>query len=84
MEHMAPIAGTASSVQGVIGTIGAAAIGFVIGQRFDGTAIPFLVGTAVCAAGGFVMIVLTEPNRLFARLGANRAQPLAPIPEEVA
>jgi MFS transporter, DHA1 family, multidrug resistance protein len=84
MEHMAPIAGTASSVQGLIGTIGAAAIGFVIGQRFDGTAIPFLVGTALCAAGGFVMIVLTEPNRLFARLGSTRAQPLAPVPEEVA
>jgi DHA1 family bicyclomycin/chloramphenicol resistance-like MFS transporter len=84
MEHMAPIAGTASSVQGVIGTIGAAAIGFVIGQRFDGTAIPFAVGTAACAAGGFLLIVLTEPKRLFARLGATRAQPLPQVPEEVA
>ena len=44
MEHMAAIAGTASSVQGVVGTIGAACIGFVIGQAFDGTARPFLVG----------------------------------------
>jgi MFS transporter, DHA1 family, multidrug resistance protein len=84
MEHMAPIAGTASSVQGVIGTIGAAAIGFVIGQRFDGTAVPFLVGTAVCAAGGFLLIVFTEPKRLFARLGSRRAEPLPSIPEEVA
>ena len=50
MEHMAPIAGTASSVQGVIGTLGAAIIGFVIGQPFDGTATPFLVGTAMCAS----------------------------------
>ena len=40
MEHMAPIAGTASSVQGVVGTIGAAAIGFAIGQQFDGTQRP--------------------------------------------
>ncbi|MBV9529153.1 multidrug effflux MFS transporter, partial [Sphingomonas sp.] len=37
MEHMARIAGTASSVQGVVGTIGAAAIGFLIGQQFNGT-----------------------------------------------
>ena len=37
MEHMAPIAGTASSVQGVIGTVGAAGLGFPIGQAFDGT-----------------------------------------------
>ena len=50
MEHMAPIAGTASSVQGVVGTLGAAVIGFAIGQAFDGTPMPFLVGTAVCAA----------------------------------
>jgi len=66
MEHMASIAGTASSVQGVISTLGAAAIGFFIGQRFDGTATPFVVGTAICTAFGFVAIVLTEPRRLFA------------------
>jgi DHA1 family bicyclomycin/chloramphenicol resistance-like MFS transporter len=84
MEHMAPIAGTASSVQGMVGTIGAAAIGFVIGQQFDGTAIPFVIGTAACAAGGFLTIVLTEPKRLFARIGSIRVDPLPPIPEEVA
>ena len=52
MEHMAPIAGTASSVQGVVTTIGAALIGYVIGQAFDGTVIPFLFGTAASAAPG--------------------------------
>ena len=84
MEHMAPIAGTASSVQGVIGTIGAAAIGFVIGQHFDGTVMPFVFGTAACAAGGFVMIVLTEPKRMFASIGSHKADLLPPVPEEVA
>ena len=84
MEHMAPIAGTASSVQGVIGTIGAAAIGFLIGQQFDGTVVPFAVGTAACAAGGFVLIVLTEPKRLFAPIGGRKAELLPPVPEEVA
>ncbi|MFL6735732.1 MAG: multidrug effflux MFS transporter [Sphingomonas sp.] len=84
MEHMAPIAGTASSVQGMTGTVGAAAIGFLIGQKFDGTPVPFVVGTAACAAGGFVMIVLTEPRRLFAQIGSSRANLLAPVPEEVA
>jgi DHA1 family bicyclomycin/chloramphenicol resistance-like MFS transporter len=84
MEHMAAIAGTASSVQGVIGTIGAAAIGFLIGQQFDGTVTPFLVGTSACALGGFLLIVLTEPRRLFARIGGTRAEPLPPVPEEVA
>jgi len=84
MEHMAHIAGTASSVQGTIGTIGAALIGFVIGQQFDGTGVPFAVGTACCAAGGFLMIVLTEPKRLFAGIGGHRTEPIPPVPEEVA
>jgi len=81
MEHMAPIAGTASSVQGVVGTVGAAAIGFLIGQQFDGTATPFVVGTAVCAAGGFLLIVLTEPKRLFARIESREEPPC--IPEDL-
>ena len=74
MEHMAPIAGTASSVQGVVGTVGAALLGFMIGQEFNGTATPFVVGTALCAGVGFLIIVLTEPKRLFERLGGNRVE----------
>jgi DHA1 family bicyclomycin/chloramphenicol resistance-like MFS transporter len=89
MEHMAPIAGTASSVQGVVGTIGAAIIGFVIGQQFDGTPIPFLMGTAACAAGGFLLIVLTEPRRLFAPMQADpeeleAAMESTAVPEDLA
>jgi DHA1 family bicyclomycin/chloramphenicol resistance-like MFS transporter len=67
MEHMAAIAGTASSVQGVVGTIGGAIIGFAIGRAFDGTAVPFLSGLCACAVGAFVTVLLTEPKRLFAR-----------------
>jgi DHA1 family bicyclomycin/chloramphenicol resistance-like MFS transporter len=66
MEHMGPIAGTASSVQGVVGTMGGAAIGFVIGQAFDGTAQPFLWGMAGCALVSFALVLVTEPKRLFA------------------
>jgi DHA1 family bicyclomycin/chloramphenicol resistance-like MFS transporter len=71
MEHMPHIAGTASSVQGVIGTIGAAVIGFTIGQQFNGTPLPFILGTALCASGGFLLVVLTEPKRLFAPMQAD-------------
>jgi DHA1 family bicyclomycin/chloramphenicol resistance-like MFS transporter len=89
MEHMAHIAGTASSVQGVIGTVGAALIGFFIGQQFNGTATPFLVGTAACAAGGFLVIVLTEPKRLFAPMQADpeeqeAARESTAVPEDLA
>ena len=86
MEHMAPIAGTASSVQGVIGTLGAAIIGFFIGQSFDGTATPYLVGTAICAALGFVAIAATEPKRLFAGVQGSADGPLeqpACMPEDL-
>lgn len=85
MEHMAPIAGTASSVQGVITTLGAAAIGFAIGQAFDGTVIPYLVGVASCASLGFVAIALTEPKRLFAPISPGGTEVLEPcIPEDLA
>jgi DHA1 family bicyclomycin/chloramphenicol resistance-like MFS transporter len=86
MEHMAPIAGTASSVQGVIGTIGAAAVGFVIGRQFDGTVMPFLLGIAACAIGSFLVIVSTEPKRLFAPIRIDRDDEALPpcLPEEVA
>ncbi|MFL6735128.1 MAG: multidrug effflux MFS transporter [Sphingomicrobium sp.] len=73
MEHMGPIAGTASSVQGVVGTFGAAIAGFLIGQAFDGTPGPFLFGVAVCATAAFVIVLLTEPKRLFARIDPEQS-----------
>ena len=79
MENMAPIAGTASAVQGVIGTIGGAGLGFAIGRSFDGTATPFIIGTAACAAVALGLVVLTEPKRMFARKGAGASEP-APTP----
>jgi DHA1 family bicyclomycin/chloramphenicol resistance-like MFS transporter len=69
MTNMAAIAGTASSVQGVIWTVGGAAMGFLIGAEFNGTVVPFLIGTTACAIAGFIGIVLTEPRRLFAPIG---------------
>jgi DHA1 family bicyclomycin/chloramphenicol resistance-like MFS transporter len=69
MTNMASIAGTASSVQGIVWTIGGAAIGFLIGAQFNGTVVPFLLGTAICAIIGFIGVVMTEPTRLFASIG---------------
>ncbi len=68
MEHMGPIAGTASSVQGVIGTIGGAIIGLAIGRAFDGTVLPFLIGMAGCATLALLAVAITEPGRLLERL----------------
>ena len=66
MSNMAPIAGTASSVQGVAASVGGAAIGFVI-------------GTATCAAVALGLVVLTEPRRLFGEKETSASKP-APVP----
>ncbi|HEY0413666.1 MAG TPA: multidrug effflux MFS transporter [Allosphingosinicella sp.] len=50
MEPLGHIAGTASSVQGMMTTVGAALIGFAVGQQFNGTTLPFLVGFTLCGA----------------------------------
>jgi DHA1 family bicyclomycin/chloramphenicol resistance-like MFS transporter len=55
MEPLGHVAGTASSVQGMIGTIGGALLGFAIGQQFDGTTLPFLIGYAGCGAAALSM-----------------------------
>lgn len=68
MSNMASIAGTASSVQGVTGTIGGALIGLAIGQSFDGSHIPFTTGLAACGVAALILVLLTERGRLFARL----------------
>jgi DHA1 family bicyclomycin/chloramphenicol resistance-like MFS transporter len=87
MEHMGPIAGTASSVQGVVGTIGGALIGLAIGQAFDGTPGPFLWGVAACASLAFILVLATEPKRLFAPIRVDSEERIAEesscVPEDL-
>jgi DHA1 family bicyclomycin/chloramphenicol resistance-like MFS transporter len=84
MEKMAPVAGMASSIQGVFSTILAAAGGFAIGQSFNGTQLPFLWGLSICGAVALALIVLTEPKRLFEPLGEAKddTPPAKPQPAE--
>jgi DHA1 family bicyclomycin/chloramphenicol resistance-like MFS transporter len=65
MDPLGHVAGTASSVQGFISTVGAALIGFFIGQQFDGTATPTVVGFAVCGIAALAMVLAAEKGRLF-------------------
>jgi DHA1 family bicyclomycin/chloramphenicol resistance-like MFS transporter len=55
MEPMGHIAGTASALQGLISTVGAALIGLLIGQMFDGSAVPLVTGFVVCGALGLAI-----------------------------
>ena len=57
MEPMGHIAGTASALQGLVSTIGAALIGLAIGQMFNGTTLPLILGFAVCGGLGLAISI---------------------------
>jgi DHA1 family bicyclomycin/chloramphenicol resistance-like MFS transporter len=67
MQPMGHIAGTASSVQGTVGTIGGALLGLAIGQSFNGTTLPMIAGFACFGAAGLIVLAVTERGRLFGR-----------------
>ena len=60
MAPLGHIAGTASSLQGLITTVGGALIGLLIGQQFDGTTVPLVAGFAIC--GGLALLVALWAN----------------------
>lgn len=65
MEPMGAIAGTASSFVGAVTTGMAASLGWVVGQRFDGTVVPLTAGFAVLSAVCLAIVLVTERGRLF-------------------
>ncbi len=73
MDPLGHLAGTASSVQGFITTIGGALFGFAVGQHFDGTALPLVLGFAAFGIGGFVVVLIVEKGRLFRPTEAGEA-----------
>jgi len=65
MESMGAIAGTASSIQGAISTLGGAAIGIIVGQNFDGTAVPVAAGYFLSSLGMLAFVLYAERGKLF-------------------
>ena len=63
MEPLGHIAGTASSFQGVITTIGGALIGLAIGQQFNGTTVPFLAGFTLCGGAALAVAIWANAPR---------------------
>jgi len=61
MQPLGHIAGTASSVQGTITTIGGALIGLAVGQWFDGTTLPLVLAFAICGACGLLTAIWANP-----------------------
>ncbi|MGJ5130298.1 multidrug effflux MFS transporter [Bradyrhizobium oligotrophicum] len=65
MEPQRANAGTASSLYGSITTLLGMAAGAVVGQAFDGTALPFAAGFLACTSSALVIVLITEKGRLF-------------------
>jgi MFS transporter, DHA1 family, multidrug resistance protein len=65
MEPHGHIAGTASSLYGSITTLIAIGVGMLIGQRYDGTLLPFSTGFLICALAALTIAAITEKGRLF-------------------
>lgn len=65
MDPLGHVAGTASSVQGFVTTVGGALIGFWIGQHFDGTVVPLTLGYALCGLVALGFVLVAERGRLF-------------------
>jgi DHA1 family bicyclomycin/chloramphenicol resistance-like MFS transporter len=65
MDPVGHIAGTASSVQGFISTIGAVIVGSIIGQAFNGTTLPMAIGYLAIGLGALVIVYVVEEGQLF-------------------
>lgn len=65
MEPMGHIAGTASSAQGFISTIGGSLLGFTIGQNFNGSATPMALGVMIMGGLAISFTLIAERGRLF-------------------
>jgi DHA1 family bicyclomycin/chloramphenicol resistance-like MFS transporter len=65
MEPLGHIAGSASSVQGFVQTLGGGVIGAAVGQSFDGTTTPLAAGFCGVGAIALLMVLVTEKGKLF-------------------
>lgn len=65
MERMGHVAGAAASFQGSVSTVGGALAGFAIGQHFDGTTVPIVLGFVCLGIGSLLVVLVTEKGRLF-------------------
>ncbi|WP_440981257.1 multidrug effflux MFS transporter [Shinella sumterensis] len=65
MEPLGHVAGTASSVLGFMGTAGGTVVGAVIGQSFNETALPLVLGFFSLSVIGLIFVLIAEHGRLF-------------------
>ena len=74
MQPFAHIAGAASSIQTFFRMFGAALVGLVIGQAYDGTARPFAHALLISSVTALVLVLYSEKGKLFRRLNKPTTQ----------
>ena len=67
MAPLGHLAGTGSSVQGCVTTLGGAVIGSLIGQLYDGTTVPLALGLTTTGLIALGFVFYAEHGRLFRR-----------------
>lgn len=55
LEPMGHVAGIASAIVGAVSALGSIAFAVPIGQAYDGTGLPLMVGIGICAVAGFAL-----------------------------
>ncbi len=68
MQPFAAIAGAASSIQTFVRMFGAAIVGLLIGQAYDGTARPFAIALLISSILATLLVLYSERGKLFRRL----------------
>lgn len=65
MEPVGQIAGTASSIQGFITSVGAVIVGSLIGQSYNGTTLPLAIGYLGIGVAVLGVVLVVEEGKLF-------------------
>jgi DHA1 family bicyclomycin/chloramphenicol resistance-like MFS transporter len=73
MEPVGHIAGTASSIQGFITSVGAVIVGSAIGQAYDGSTYPLAIGYLAIGLAVLALVYVIEDRQLFRARHAGEA-----------
>jgi MFS transporter, DHA1 family, multidrug resistance protein len=76
MTPFGKMAGAASSFQNFVKTLLAAGIGALIGQSFNGSALPMAIGFFICSLLCLCLVLWGENGKLFTRPGTAQRLPM--------
>lgn len=75
MDPLGHVAGTASSVLSTVQTVVGGILGALVGLAYDDSVLPLSLGFVAMSAASFLIIALTERDRLFGRNDPKATKP---------